>query len=369
MPEKANSQGTMDPMDLWKQWNSSTSAMWSNVMGGNKESFVDPYGLYHSWLKGMEEAQEQFKAGASKMINPEEFWKNWFETTTSSWRKAAESGADPFGLTTRWLEVMEEAREKMFAGGNMAADPFSFYKQWYDATSETWSKVVGDIISTQEFSHASSQYLDNYLSFIKTSRRVYEEYFKNLQLPTRSDIARVAGLVVSLEDKVDQVEDAVEDFEDHIGQMVTNDAFNGLTGRLDALESKLAVLPDAVEKVNALSGINGRLDTLEGKLAVLPSAVEKVNALSGISGRLDAVEQQLTTVGSALTKVDALPGLESRLSQVESKLDRVLAALESLNAQAKQAGQAAATPTGATPRRSKKNTNPAKAAETSSKTE
>lgn len=342
MPDKANSQGTMDPMDLWKQWNSSTSAMWSNVMGGNKESFVDPYGLYQSWLKGMEEAQEQLKAGAAKMFNPEEFWKNWFETTTSSWRKAAESGADPFGLTTRWLEVMEEAREKMFAGGNMPADPFSFYKQWYDATSETWSKVVGDIISTQEFSHASSQYLDNYLSFIKASRRVYEEYFKNLQLPTRSDIARVAGLVVSLEDKVDQVEDAIEDFEDHIGQMVTNDTFNGLTSRLD---------------------------TLEGKLAVLPDAIEKVNALSGISGRLDAVEQQLTTVGSALTKVDALPGLESRLSQVESKLDRVLAALESLNAQANQAEQTAATPAGVTPRRSKKNTNPAQAAKTSSKAE
>ena len=366
MPEKANSQGTMDPMDLWKQWNSSTSAMWSNVMGGNKESFVDPYGLYQSWLKGMEEAQEQLKAGAAKMINPEEFWKNWFEMTTSSWRKAAETGADPFGLTTRWLEVMEEAREKMFAGGNMPADPFSFYKQWYDATSETWSKVVGDIISTQEFSHASSQYLDNYLSFIKASRRVYEEYFKNLQLPTRSDIARVAGLVVSLEDKVDQIDDAIEDFEEHIGQMVTNDTFNSLTDRLDALESKLAVLPDTVEKVNALSGINGRLDTLEGKLAVLPDAVEKVNALSGISGRLDGVEQHLTSVSSTLTKVDALPGLESRLSQVESKLDRVLAALESLNTQAQQA---AATPTGATSRRSKKNTNPAQTAKTSPKAE
>ena len=339
MPDQANSQGTMNPMDLWKQWNSSNSAMWSNVMGGNKESFVDPYGLYSTWLKGMEEAQEQMKAGVSKMINPEDFWKNWFETTTTGWRKAAETGSDPFGLTTRWLELMEEAREKMFAGGNLPTDPFSFYKQWYDATSESWSKVVGDIIGTEEFSHAASQYMDNYLSFIKASRRVYEEYFQNLQLPTRSDISRVAGLVVALEDKVDQIEDVVEDFEDRIGQMATNDSFNSL---------------------------NSRLDTLESKLAILPDVVEKVNALSGISSRLDNVEHQLTAVGTALTKVDALTGLESRLSQVESKLDRVLAALEGINT---QAGKTAATPANATPRRGKKNTNPAQATKTSSHAE
>ena len=334
MPDKSNSQGTMDPMDLWKQWNQSASAMLSNVMGGNKTSSADPYGLYQAWLSGMEEAQEQLKAAASKMTNPEEFWKIWLATTTSSWRKAAASGADPLGLTSQWLDSMEDAGKKMFAGGNLPSDPFSFFKQWYDTTSETWSKVVGDIISTEEFSHTSSQYLDNYLGFIKTSRRVYEEYFKNLQLPTRSDITRVAGLIVALEDKVDQIDDAVGDFDARVNQLPTFEAFDGL---------------------------HNRLDTLESKLTSLPAVVEQVNAFTGLSGRLDGIEHQLSTVGTALTKDDALASLERRLGAVESKLDRVLTALKSLHTQTEQAAK-----TPSPPRKGKKNTHPAPSNGTSS---
>ena len=54
MPEKQNSHDAMDPMAQWKQWNTSTSTMWSNIASWNKESFVYPYGLYQAWIKGVE---------------------------------------------------------------------------------------------------------------------------------------------------------------------------------------------------------------------------------------------------------------------------------------------------------------------------
>jgi len=355
MADKANSQGTMDPMEMWKQWNQSTSTMWSNVMGGNKEPVVDPYGLYQAWLKGVEEAQEQLKSGATKLINPEEFWKNWFETTTASWRKAAESGTDPFGLTTRWLELMEEARNKMFAGGNMPTDPFTFYKQWYDATSETWSKVVGDIITTDEFNKASGQFMENYLGFVKTSRRAYEEYFKNLQLPTRSDITRIAEMIVLLEDKVDTIEDAVEDFDDSIGQLATNESVHDLATRMNGVENSLTALPSAIEKINTLTTLPSRLNSVEQTLSTMGTTLEKVNSLTGLSSRLDGVEQTLSTMGNTLEKVNAVTGLESRLSQVESKLDQVLAALTQIATKEQPATAQVKT---ATPRRAKKNTQP-----------
>ena len=353
MPDKANSQGTMDPMEMWKQWNQSTSTMWSNVMGGNKEAIVDPYGLYQSWLKGVEEAQEQLKAGASKMINPEEFWKNWFDTTTAGWRKAAESGNDPFGLTTRWLELMEEARAKMFSTGNMPTDPFAFYKQWYDATSDTWSKVVGDIITTDEFNKASGQFMENYLGFVKTSRRVYEEYFKNLQLPTRSDITRIAELIVALENKVDTIEDTIEDLDDSITQLPTNESFNGLTSRLDTIESTLVALPSAIEKGNALSGLSSRLDGVAQQLTTVGA---QFIAPSNLESRVGGVEQTISTIANKLEDAHATASLESRLSNVESKLDQVLSALANLAPHEKAK---TAQPKAATPRRRTKNTNPA----------
>src|SRR5258708_20203573 len=101
-----------------------------------------------------------------------------------------------------------------------------------------WSKVVGDIMGAEKFVEAAGDFLESYTSFYKTSRRASEEYFRNLQLPTRSDLARVAELVVNLEVKVDSVEDAFEDFkEGQQGAIKEIEAV--LDGRLDQLENKL----------------------------------------------------------------------------------------------------------------------------------
>nr|HET6902613.1 hypothetical protein [Ktedonobacteraceae bacterium] len=373
MPEKPNSHGAMDPMDLWKQWNTSTSAMWSNMAGGNKEALIDPFGLYQAWIKGVEEAQEQLKAGSAKSLNLEEFWKNWFESMIASWRKAAESGPDPLGLTARWLDLMEEARAKMFSSGTMPTDPFTFYKQWYDAISETWSKVVGDLIGTEEFTKASSKFLENYLNFVKSSRRINEEYFKNLQIPTLSDIARVAELIVLLEDKVDKIADAVEDFSDHFGQLATTESITDLASRVDGLENQLTALPATIEQGNALTGLanrmNGldsRLDGVESTLTALPAAIENGNALSSLTSRLAGVEQKLTTMETVLEGVNSLPTLAGRLNQVESKLDKVLAALERIDTKGQQ--PAPVKPANTTPRRSKKSAKPAEDTSTSANT-
>lgn len=366
MPEQPNSHGAMDPMDLWKQWNTSTTTMWSNIAGGNKESFVDPYGLYQAWLKGVEEVQGQLKAGSTRSINLEEFWKNWFESMTESWRKAAASGTDPFGLTAHWLELMEEARAKMFSGGNMPADPFTFYKQWYDTISETWSKVVGDLIGTEEFTRASSKFLENYLNFVKSSRRINEEYFKNLQIPTLSDIARVAELIVLLEDKVDKIDDAVEDFSDNFGQLATNASITSLAGRMDGLENQLTALPATIEQGNVLTGLASRMNEIESQLTALPAAIENGNVLTGLARRLDSVEQKLTTMETVLEGVNSLPTLAGRLNQVESKLDKVLAALERIDTKGQQPATVKTANT--TPRRSKKSAKPAEDTSTSANT-
>jgi len=163
-------------------------------------------------------------------MDPTELWKQWYETSSN-----------------QWLEMMEEARAKMLAGESLPADPFTFFKQWYEATSETWSKVVGDVIGTEKFVEATSRFLESYTSFARTLRRTNEEYFRNLQLPTRSDIARVAELVVALEEKVDRIEDAFEEFQEG-PQVAISEVVEGLSKRLDRVESKLDKVLAALEK-------------------------------------------------------------------------------------------------------------------------
>ena len=109
------------------------------------------------------------------------------------------------------MEMMEEARAKVLAGEDLPADPLTLALEWYNATSETWSKFAGDLIGTEGFVEAASRFLQSYTGFVKTFRYLCEEYLRNIQLPTRADVARVAGLVVALEDKVDHLEEAFDD--------------------------------------------------------------------------------------------------------------------------------------------------------------
>lgn len=330
MPEEGNSKGPADPIELWEKWYDTTSKAWSKSLDGSKEAFVDPFGLYRTWLKSVGATQEQLKASPIGKMDPKEIWSQWIEASVDVWRKASEGGADPLGFTTQWLEMMEEARARILAEGNIPADPFTFIKQWYDATSETWAKVIGDIIGTDRFMESAKEFLESYTSFYRTFRRANEEFFRNLQLPTRSDIARVAELVVGLEDKVELIDDTLEDFEDNYVEAITSD----LKGHLDRVDMRLEALPDILQKLATVGSLENRLDRVEKKLDVLPDTLQQLTAMDSIENRLNQVETKLDSLPTTLQKFTAVDSLENRLDKVENKLDKLLLALEKSEASA-----------------------------------
>ena len=266
MPEEANDKSLNDPTGLWRQWYDTSSRVWSNVVDGEKETYVDPYGVYQSRLQNMGEAREQMKANFFGMMDPKEAWQRWFDGMIEEWRSAAQMGADPLGLTTHMLEMIEEARAKMQAEGNFPADPFTLFKQWYDATNEAWAKAIGEVIGTEKFMEGVSRFIESYTSFHRTFRRASEEYFRNLQLPTRSDVARVAELVIALEEKVEHIEDAFEDFGDGYAHLATSETVAGLAEQLERVESK------------AVEGLAKRLDHVESKLDKVLATLKKIEA-------------------------------------------------------------------------------------------
>ena len=181
--------------EAWKGFNESASRMWSLTPQGSQEAAADPYGLFQSW--------QQF-----------------FDTTTQG-------------------------------GKSTSVDPFAIFKLWYDATSESWSKTVGEAIATEQFAEAIGRFLDSYTSFTMMFRRANEQYFSNLQLPTRSDIARVATLIVNLEEKVDRIEDTLMDASDRSIPPTSDTAISKLEARLNRLERKLDRALSALEKLEA----------------------------------------------------------------------------------------------------------------------
>jgi polyhydroxyalkanoic acid synthase PhaR subunit len=272
MSDGANNRSLTDSAELWKQWYEASSKMWLNLLDGNKGMYADPYSLYSSWLKSMADAQKQLSS--LELMDFREFWKSWFDATTEAWKNVA--SMDSSGFATQWLEMVEDARARLLAGENIPADPFTFFKQWYEATSETWAKVVGDVIGSEKFMENASHFLESYSSFTRTFSHASEEYFRSLQLPTRSDIARVAELVVNLEEKVDQIEDTFGDFEEGYSKVATSDSIQGLEGRLERVESELSVLPGVVEKIEAVQGLTERLNQVESKLDKVLATLEKL---------------------------------------------------------------------------------------------
>jgi hypothetical protein len=243
----------VDPTELWKRWYDTGSKMWSDLSGGDGETFMDPYGLYQRWFENLENTRQQIEAGSTTAANPQEIWQRWAEANTETWREAAGIGMSAMRQAPRWLEMGEGVQKQMLEDG-LPTDPMDFFLSWYNATSEPLSNMADDILKDEEFLEASRRFFENYASFYKVFSRASEEYFSIIQLSTSSDIARVAGLVIALEDKIDRVEEAFEDFEYGYTEPATAEAVGSLGERLERVESRLDQLDRVESKLDQLLG-------------------------------------------------------------------------------------------------------------------
>ncbi len=326
MTEETKSSSSLDQAEeIWKQWYETSFKVWSDILVGAKEGYADPYGLYRSWLKAIEDGQGA--QGSLTALDAGETWKKWFEVTGDIWRTSQELGTDPLGMTTRWIEIMEEARLKLLNG--VSIDPIASFKQWYNSSNETWSKALEEIIGTEKFVEATNRYIESYTTFYKTFRRLNEDYFSHLQLTTRADLARVAEIIIALENKVDWIQDAFEDFQGQVPQFATLESIRALATHLESLEDKLQRLPEALQKIDILDDLSQRLTTIQGTLDGLPPTLQKLDALQSLDQRLSGAEWHL---GEIPPKLDALQGLDQRLSAIESSSAEIAPALQKLDA-------------------------------------
>jgi hypothetical protein len=175
------------------------------------------------------------------------------EATAETWRRAAEIWTSMMGLAApRWMEMMQEVQKQMLSGGNFPADPLDFYTRLYNATSGPLSKMAGDILEDESLLEYSRRLFEYYAVSNSIFRRASEEYFSNLELPTSSDMTQMAGLIVALDDKVDRVEEALEEVEDGYEELATAGAIEALEKRLDRVESRLDQLDRLENKLDQL---------------------------------------------------------------------------------------------------------------------
>jgi len=298
----------MDPAELWRQWLESGTKMWSGAANGGQQNFVDPYGVYRQWFEGLRRMQELMGAalpaagatGSGPAV--QDLWQRWSEPAGESWRRGAELSQNAMEVLPRWTQMLEEARDNLLAVGAPPSDPLQLATQWYNATSGPFSDFVGDLIEREEFLEPSSRFLQSYASFYKVFKRNSEEYLKNLQLPVRSDVSRIAGLIVNLEDKVDNIEEILEDLEDTGTTTVepaTAESVQNLEARLDSVEGKLDRLLAALES-GGQNGNTGASAEANGSAAVEVDAT-------------DAAQRKAREMGVDLTTVEGT-GSDGRIT-------------------------------------------------------
>jgi exonuclease VII small subunit len=352
--EKGRSQSVMDPTQLWRQWFETSAKMWSSVFGAGRENLLDPYGLYQQWFKGLEELQEQMfgamggapalrdgnrpalgvstpsnpasaknpaasaepaaaqkplaDAAAGQVAEAQNLWKQWFEANQEFWQKATKVGEEAVDLAPRWFAMLDQIRNNLLSAEGYPTDPLQFATRWYNATSGPLSDFVGDLIEREEILDVSSQFLQNYASFYKVFRRNSEEYLKGLSVPVRSDITRVAGLVVALEDKMDRLEEAFEDFEYGYASPATAESVQGIEERIGRLEDTLERVEGSGASDDSTSGLERRLDDVEGKLDQILTALR--NAPQNGSAQAEAAQEdgadEITATAAARRKAREL---------------------------------------------------------------
>lgn len=86
-------------------------------------------------------------------------------------------------------------------------DPFELWRQIYETNERAWNTVLERTVNNVGFAESSGKILETFLSAQKTVRDNMRQYLEQINLPTREDIARLGELIVSLEEKIDQLDD------------------------------------------------------------------------------------------------------------------------------------------------------------------
>ena len=121
-------------------------------------------------------------------------------------------------------------------------EPFTMWKDMYEHTEKAWNDIIQDTLGKESFAEGLGQIQSSYLPYHEMINNLTEAYFKQVNIPTRSEVANVASLVINLEDKIDQIDDQL--YEN--SEIVTKE-INQLKRTIGNLEKKLDKMLESIE--------------------------------------------------------------------------------------------------------------------------
>jgi hypothetical protein len=86
-------------------------------------------------------------------------------------------------------------------------DPFGTMRTLRDVNLESWSKLMIELVNSDEYSQSTAQWLDTYLTMSQPLQRIIDmtmtQVLTGLQMPLRTDVIRLAERLTNLEMRLD----------------------------------------------------------------------------------------------------------------------------------------------------------------------
>lgn len=126
-------------------------------------------------------------------------------------------------------------------------DPYKVWKKLYFSNEQVWTSAMRDFVNTDLFANSIDLILNSYLQYLRFQNEIVSRYMEESPLASKRDMARVAELVVSLENKVDGIELDVEDRLDQV-----DSGLNELKGNIspDVLLQRINNLEKLIQNIN-----------------------------------------------------------------------------------------------------------------------
>ena len=89
-------------------------------------------------------------------------------------------------------------------------DPFGTLRTMRDASLESWSKLMVDVVNSDAYAQATARWLDTYLTASKPLREAVEatatRVLTEFNMPTRDDIISIASRLTNIEMRLDDLD-------------------------------------------------------------------------------------------------------------------------------------------------------------------
>ncbi len=94
-------------------------------------------------------------------------------------------------------------------------DPFGTLRALRDVNLEALSKIMIDLVNSEAYSRATSQWLDTYLTLSQPLQRVIEttmtQVLAGLNMPTRAEVTSLAERMTNIEIRLDDLDAKLDD--------------------------------------------------------------------------------------------------------------------------------------------------------------